>query len=415
LESNAGVSHFLDFQLNELMHPRLAKPVDLMVERQSEGSKQTTTVTLAPLPYRTLGIAFEPDQVTVVAEGSVAAQAGLRMGDVPVKFNGEPIRDAVTLPNRIASMSGQKVSMEFRRANEPNIVMEWTVPTRFLLDNDFLGLGGPGLDIPGAGFVFTPSRRVAGVAAGSQAASSGIQPGDIVQQVQYGSLDDSQSTYLKKLQIDTWFAKESPIDNLRNIQWLHSQLQFLPAGLPLKVFVEREGKIEAASASVVEESDVFHADRRLAFTPFRDQYIAHSWGQALQRGGREVRKGIGKVLEFLQLIATGKAFNFIGGPGTIALQATSAASQGISPLLIFLTLLSANLAVVNFLPVPALDGGHMVFLAAEAITGKPVNEELQMKLTFAGIIALLGLMLLAFRNDLLFFLGSVGFGAIGLG
>ena len=57
----------------------------------------------------------------------------------------------------------------------------------------------------------------------------------------------------------------------------------------------------------------------------------------------------------------------------------------------------------------------MVFLAAEAITGKPVNEELQMKLTFAGIIALLGLMLLAFRNDLLFFLGSVGFGAIGLG
>lgn len=414
-ESNAGVSPFLDFQLNELMHPRLAKPVDLVVERQSEGSKQTTTVTVAPLPYRTLGIAFEPDQVTVVAEGSAAAQAGLRMGDVPVKFNGEPIRDAVTLPNRIASMSGQKVSMEFRRANEPNIVLEWTVPTRFLLDNDWLGLGAPGLDIPGAGFVFTPSRRVAGVAAGSQAASSGIRPGDIVQQVQYGSLNESQNTYLKKLQIESWFAKESPIDNLRNIQWLHSQLQFLPAGLPLKVIVEREGKIEAASASVLEESDVFQAERHLALTPFRDKYIAQSWFQALQRGGNEVRKGIGKVLEFLQLIATGKAFNFIGGPGTIALQATSAASQGISPLLIFLTLLSANLAVVNFLPVPALDGGHMVFLAAEAITGKPVNEELQMKLTFAGIIALLGLMLLAFRNDLLFFLGSVGFGAIGLG
>jgi regulator of sigma E protease len=72
----------------------------------------------------------------------------------------------------------------------------------------------------------------------------------------------------------------------------------------------------------------------------------------------------------------------------------------------FLTLLSANLAVVNFLPVPALDGGHMVFLAAEAITGKPVNEDLQIKLTIGGMVALLSLMLLAFRNDILFFLGS---------
>ena len=136
-------------------------------------------------------------------------------------------------------------------------------------------------------------------------------------------------------------------------------------------------------------------------------FVASSWTQALQRGVSEIRRGIGDVLEFLQLIVTGKAFNYIGGPGTIAMQATSAASQGISPLLMFLTLLSANLAVVNFLPVPALDGGHMVFLAAEAITGKPVNEELQAKLTIGGIIALLCLMILAFRNDILFFMGTL--------
>jgi regulator of sigma E protease len=48
----------------------------------------------------------------------------------------------------------------------------------------------------------------------------------------------------------------------------------------------------------------------------------------------------------------------------------------------------------------------MVFLAAEAITGKPVNEDFQMKLTIGGMIALLCLMVLAFRNDILFFLGA---------
>lgn len=408
LESNQDAGKFLEFQLSELLHPRLAKPVELAVERKEGEKTETLNVQVAPLPYRSLGVQFEPDQVTVVAQGSAAEQAGLRMGDVPISFNGKPITDAITLPNRVAALAGQSVSMEFRRANEDKLIaLQWTVPTRFLLENDWMGLGAPGLELPGSGFVFTPSRRVSGVTEGSPAAASGIAVGDIVQQVQYGSLTDAQREYLTKLQLVDWFTKAVPVDTLRNIQWLHARLQVLPVGLPLKVVVERGGKIEVAAATVVEEAEVFSADRRFALTPLRDQYIADSWMQALRRGFQEVRRGIGDVLEFLQLIVTGKAFNFIGGPGTIAVQATSAASQGISPLLIFLTLLSANLAVVNFLPVPALDGGHMMFLAAEAITGKPVNEDLQMKLTIGGIIALLGLMLLAFRNDFLFFLGSM--------
>ncbi|MEK0424091.1 MAG: hypothetical protein RJB11_182, partial [Planctomycetota bacterium] len=146
--------------------------------------------------------------------------------------------------------------------------------------------------------------------------------------------------------------------------------------------------------------------RRIALSPYRQKYFAKSVAASLQKGVQEIRRGIGDVLEFLGLIATGKAFNYIGGPATIAVQATSAASEGVSTLLMFLTLLSANLAVVNFLPIPALDGGHMVFLAAEAITGKPVNEDLQVKLTIGGIVALLCLMVLAFRNDFLFFFGA---------
>ncbi len=66
----------------------------------------------------------------------------------------------------------------------------------------------------------------------------------------------------------------------------------------------------------------------------------------------------------------------------------------------FLTLLSMNLAILNFLPIPALDGGHMVFLTAEAVLGRPVNEKLQMQLTMAGVLALLSLMAFAIINDL---------------
>ncbi|MDA8563476.1 site-2 protease family protein, partial [Mariniblastus sp.] len=83
----------------------------------------------------------------------------------------------------------------------------------------------------------------------------------------------------------------------------------------------------------------------------------------------------------------------LGGPGTIAVVATSEASEGTSRLLLFLTFLSANLAVVNFLPIPVLDGGHMLFLAYEGIFRRPVNENTQALLTYAGLAMILALMI----------------------
>jgi regulator of sigma E protease len=83
------------------------------------------------------------------------------------------------------------------------------------------------------------------------------------------------------------------------------------------------------------------------------------------------------------------------------MMATSEASFGYSRLLLFLTFLSANLAVLNFLPIPALDGGHMLFLAWEGIFRRPVNERVQVALTMAGVLCLLTLMVFVFGNDLL--------------
>ena len=101
-------------------------------------------------------------------------------------------------------------------------------------------------------------------------------------------------------------------------------------------------------------------------------------------------------------------FRHLGGPGTIAVVATSEASQGIPRLLTFLTLLSANLAVLNFLPIPVLDGGHMVFLMAEGIRGKPVDERWAFALTILGLSFILGLMVLVIGMDVYRFSGLAG-------
>ena len=84
----------------------------------------------------------------------------------------------------------------------------------------------------------------------------------------------------------------------------------------------------------------------------------------------------------------------------IVAAAGSEASQGMGRFLLFLTLLSANLAVINFLPIPVLDGGHMMFLAYEGVTGKPVNERIQFQLTLVGLALILMLMVFVIGLDI---------------
>ncbi|HQU43854.1 MAG TPA: site-2 protease family protein, partial [Pirellulales bacterium] len=106
------------------------------------------------------------------------------------------------------------------------------------------------------------------------------------------------------------------------------------------------------------------------------------------------------VFRFLRKIMTGQvSVKGMGGPVEIAKQAGATASEGMSPFLLFLGMLSANLAVLNFLPIPMLDGGHMVFLAAEGVRGKPVSEQVVAYFQFAGLFFLASLMLFVLLLD----------------
>ncbi|MBF0399411.1 MAG: RIP metalloprotease RseP [Magnetococcales bacterium] len=90
----------------------------------------------------------------------------------------------------------------------------------------------------------------------------------------------------------------------------------------------------------------------------------------------------------------------IGGPLMIADLAGKAAEQGASNLLFFMALISVNLAILNLLPVPILDGGHLMFFSIEALRGQPVGEAVQQLANRVGMALLLLLMLWALKNDL---------------
>lgn len=93
--------------------------------------------------------------------------------------------------------------------------------------------------------------------------------------------------------------------------------------------------------------------------------------------------------------------NEVAGPVGIAQVVGVSALMGVIPLLNIISLLSLSLAVLNIMPIPALDGGRLLFIVIEAITGKTVNQELERKAHTAGFILLISFILLVSFNDIL--------------
>ena len=103
----------------------------------------------------------------------------------------------------------------------------------------------------------------------------------------------------------------------------------------------------------------------------------------------------------VDLLRGRESINNLSGPVGIVSAISQAASYGLTDVLELLVLITVNLGVFNLLPVPALDGGRLVFLAVEAVIRRPVSERVQESLTLATFILLFGLMIFATYNDVL--------------
>jgi len=180
-----------------------------------------------------------------------------------------------------------------------------------------------------------------------------------------------------------------------------SQLQAVLPQSTVKLTWTRDGKAMSAEATPRDAEDFFDDARGLRLYPLQITHTATNWGEAFGLGFRETKEKLLQTLLILRRLVTGRLSpTNLSGPAGIIFAAGSFASEGFPSLLMFLVLLSANLAILNFLPIPALDGGHMLFLTAEAIRGKPVDEKLQVRLTVAGVLCLLSLMVFATAMDI---------------
>jgi regulator of sigma E protease len=175
----------------------------------------------------------------------------------------------------------------------------------------------------------------------------------------------------------------------------------VPADTILRLTVENDAGRRDVDLVAVAADDRFVVDRGLVFDPVYKTVRAGSVGAAFARGSRKAMEDLSLVSSFLQKLTSNQISpRLLGGPIEIAKQAGRSAQEGFGRLLLFLTMLSANLAVVNFLPIPVLDGGHMVFLLYELIRGKPPSENVVAVLSYLGLALILTLMMFVFGLDL---------------
>lgn len=131
-------------------------------------------------------------------------------------------------------------------------------------------------------------------------------------------------------------------------------------------------------------------------------HVREPLGRALGSGASETAARGLLVLGFLKALVLGQLSpREVGGPILVGQISGQVARLGLDWFLTFMAFFSINLAILNLLPIPILDGGQLVFLIAEAVRRKPLPLELRQRLTQIGFVLLLGIMVLALTNDAL--------------
>lgn len=423
-----GVTTEIDIEgfgidLQRVLARSQSSPITLTVLRRDDESDQETAkeLTLGIDHKKRFGIELAMGPVQCVQKGSVADLAGIQKGDIIAELNGAPIGDPLTLPIRILEHIGKTTVLTVKRAGETRQIE--LVPEAPSMLTEVRRLDGPiGLDPLGIGYSMDP--RVGGVIASSPAARAGIQRGNkllwakvvipdaipdeerwpvfaIIQDFFHkGGMKHRQlRSTLEAFELN----KQVPIAQDHN-NWPYL-VTFVQDESSFEIDLTYESGGEQRTVRLAPEKSDTMIDTSRGF--FRGSYeetrTAATAVEAVKLGYREVIEGTQQVVVVLRKLSSN--YQNLGGPITIARVATMEASEGLPRLLVFLTLLSANLAVLNFLPIPVLDGGHMLFLAYEGIVGKPVNERIQMSLTVVGFSLLMGLMIFVFGLDISRILG----------
>lgn len=310
-------------------------------------------------------VGYDPAKVLQVTEGSPAAEAGLQEGDVITEFQSRHIsigRDLDSYMN-LHGLQDEEISLTYKRDGKKyDITYTADSEKRYMLGFYYMTEGEP---------------QITQVMIGSSMAEAGVMPGDIIREINGVAVVDA-----KELQE---YLSGHPLD-----------------GSEVTLGMERDGKVETIVATPQMTKTV---DSGFVYNIYREKT---NFLGVMKYSAVEVRYWISSTIESLMMFVKGQfSVNDLSGPvGIIDVIGDSyeeAKEEGAvmvwMQMLYWAILLSANLGVMNLLPIPALDGGRLVFLLIEAVRKKRLNPNVEGMIHFAGFMLLMLLMVFVMFND----------------
>jgi regulator of sigma E protease len=313
---------------------------------------------------------LSPD-IEAMTPGSPADIAGVQIGDRVSRVNGQDISTRNELFDAVAKSNGQALTLEIKRGEQVKTLT--ITPTTAPAPQASAQEPGYYLGIE------ETQPLVTSVMQSSPAAKAGLQAGDHVVNIEGQTIHTwSQMTGI---------VKENPNRQL--------QVEVLREGhrVPLTVTPSAEKAMVNGQSVEVGKIGISGPGRSImrSSTPLMSLYdgLGATWGWTELTAIGLYKMVVGDI-----------SSKNIGGPLTIANISGEAATQGASSVVFLIAILSINLGVLNLLPIPILDGGHLMFFLIEGILRKPLGERQRELAQQAGLVLLVGVMVFAFWNDI---------------
>jgi len=322
----------------------------------------------------------------------IAAEAGIEPGDAIVAVDG---LDTRTWSHAILELVAQALDR-----NSPVVTVE---DANGIRSDHVLNLAALGTDFSEEDTLealgIEPWRLevppiVGEVTEGSAASEAGIFPGDRIVTI---NGDDVTGWALIGQLVQTHGVDGKPLSVTIDRDGALLEIEVLPRKEKTGMFSSRLLLgVSNAAISAQQRASLERAAILLKLGPV----------EGLGAAVKETWRLTGSTLGLLGRMVTGKAsVKNLSGPISIAQFANRSASLGLSNFLFFLGAISLSLGILNLLPIPVLDGGHLLYYLIELAKGSPVSEQTQVAGQYFGLIALAGLMSLAFVNDILRLVG----------
>lgn len=322
-------------------------------------------VNLEPSSRYVLGISYISAGIKSLQGDGMAELAGLRPKDRIVEVNGKKIENFLDLERAVQESFGTQKLLVQR--GETQQIVEVDIPDKRRFEDFKFSIK------------FQDAGRLTWLREEGPAWEAGMRPGDKIVKIGRVKTESWQ---------DILRANGRAGNNPREIVWEH------------------DGEIHSA---VVEPAPSHLEQTRLLGVIFREpkQVVRkHGAFKAVQTG---VYKSYTTIVDIFRTIRGFASRDIstrkLGSVVAIAHGSYLAAQEGLGKLLYITALISAALAFLNILPIPVLDGGHLLFLAIEKIRGKPVSEKVRTVSQIVGLTLLLMLVVYAVRNDILRLLG----------